>query len=155
NARGAFAHEALESSNVPDELQSLPTPVTPETADHNKQISDVTFDIGGPVLPNRAWVYASYSTQDIRLLPPAGALIDRTQLKNPSVKLNWQANKKDMISFLFFNGSKVKDGRSPGVPGIVYDAPTATFHQDNGYTDFPLHGLWKIADDRVVNSRLF
>jgi hypothetical protein len=155
NARGAFANDALESSNVPDELQNLPTPVTPETADHNKQISDVTFDVGGPLLVNRAWFYASYSAQDIRVVRKAGSLVDRTQLKNPSLKLNWQADKKDMVSFLFFNGSKVKDGRSPGVPGIVYDAPTATFHQDNGYTDFPLHGLWKIADDRVVNSHLF
>ena len=30
------------------------------------------------------------------------------------VKVNWQADKKDMVSFLFFNGSKIKDGRSPG-----------------------------------------
>ena len=39
--------------------------------------------------------------------------------------------------------------------GILFDAPTATFHQDNAYTDFPLHGLWKIADDRVMSSNLF
>ena len=75
----------------------------------------------------------------------AGALVDRTQLKNPNVKLNWQATKKDMVSFLYFDGFKIKDGRSPGITGILFDAPTATFHQDNAYTDFPLHGLWKIA----------
>jgi Carboxypeptidase regulatory-like domain/TonB-dependent Receptor Plug Domain len=155
NARAAFANDALESSNVPTELKSLATPVTPETADHNKQISDVSVDIGGPIRANQAWFYASYSAQDIQLVRRSGALLDRTKLKNPSLKLNWQADKKDMVSFLFFNGSKVKDGRSPGVPGIVYDAPTATFHQDNGYTDFPLHGLWKIADDRVISPNLF
>ena len=55
-----------------------------------------------------------------------------------------------MVSFLYFNGSKIKDGRSPATPGITFDAPTATFHQDNAYTDLPLHGLWKIADDRVI-----
>ena len=60
-----------------------------------------------------------------------------------------------MVSFLFFNGSKTKDGRSPATPGILFDAPTATFHQDNAYTDFPLHGLWKIADDRVMSSNFF
>jgi len=155
NARAAFANEALESSNVPSELKNLATPVTAETADHNKQISDVSVDIGGPIRANQAWFYASYSAQDIQLVRRSGALLDRTKLKNPSLKLNWQADRKDMVSFLFFNGSKVKDGRSPGVPGIVYDAPTATFHQDNGYTDFPLHGLWKIADDRVVSPNLF
>jgi hypothetical protein len=155
SARGAFANDALESSNVPDELANLATPVTPETADHNKQIADVSVDFGGPIRADRAWFYASYSSQDIQLVRRSGALLDRTKLKNPAVKVNWQADKKDMISFLFFNGSKVKDGRSPGIPGIVFDAPTATFHQDNAYTDFPLHGLWKIADDRVVNSNLY
>lgn len=153
--RGYFANDALESSNVPAELKSLATPVTPATADHNKQISDFGGDIGGPIHVDRAWFYASWSAQDIRLVRRAGALVDRTQLKNPEVKVNWQASKKDMLSVLFFNGSKIKDGRSPAVPGILFDAPTATFHQDNAYTDFPLHGLWKAADDRAVNSNLF
>ncbi len=93
--------------------------------------------------------------QDVRLVRRAGALVDRTQLKNPDVKLNWQATKKDMVSFLYFDGFKIKDGRSPGVTGIVFDAPTATYHQDNAYDDPPLHGLWKIADDRVFNANTF
>jgi Carboxypeptidase regulatory-like domain/TonB-dependent Receptor Plug Domain len=153
--RGYFANDSMEASNVPAELKNLATPVTAETADHNKQISDFGGEFGGPIRLDRAWFYASYSAQDIRLVRRAGALVDRTQLKDPSVKLNWQADKKDMVSFLFFNGSKIKDYRSPGLPGILFDAPSATFHQDNAYTDFPLHGLWKIANDRVINPNLF
>jgi len=151
-ARGYFANDALEASNVPAELQAT---VTPETADHNKQISDIGAEFGGPIRSNRAWFYASYSSQDIQLVRRAGGVIDRTTLKNPEVKVNWQASPKDMLSFVYFNGSKVKDYRSPAVPGILFDAPTATFHQDNGYTDSPFHGLWKIADDRVINPNLF
>ena len=151
--RGYFDNDAMEGSNVPDELKA--TGVTPDTADHNKQISDYGFDVGGPILRDKAWFYGSYSLQDVRLVRRAGALVDRTQLKNPTVKLNWQATKQDMISFLFFDGFKIKDGRSPGVTGIVFDAPTATFHQDNAYTDFPLHGLWKIGDDRTFGTNLF
>jgi hypothetical protein len=151
--RGYFDNDKLESSNVPDEL--LATGVTPETSDHNKQISDYGFDLGGPILKEKAWFYGSYSLQDVRLVRRAGALVDRTQLKNPNVKLNWQATKKDMVSFLYFDGFKIKDGRSPGISGILFDAPTATFHQDNAYADNPFHGLWKIADDRVVNSNMF
>ena len=71
------------------------------------------------------------------------------------MKVNWQATPKDMVSFLYFNGFKIKDNRSPGTPGITIDAPTATFHQDNAYTDNPLHGLFKLADDRVVSSNMF
>ena len=60
-----------------------------------------------------------------------------------------------MVSFLYFDGFKIKDNRSPGTAGITFDAPTATFHQDNAYTDNPLHGLWKLADDRVLSSNMF
>jgi hypothetical protein len=151
--RGYFDNESMESDNVPDELRS--TGVTHATSDHNKEISDYGFDLGGPLLKDRAWFYGSYSIQDIQLVRRAGALIDQTKLKNPNVKLNWQATKKDMVSGLYFDGFKIKEGRSPGISGILFDAPSATFHQDNSYTDNPLHGLWKLADDRVVTSNMF
>ena len=54
--RGYFANDALESSNVPDELSG--DGVTPDTADHNKQISDYGVDIGGPIMRDNAWFYA-------------------------------------------------------------------------------------------------
>jgi hypothetical protein len=151
--RGYFDNESMEADNVPDELRA--TGVTHETSDHNKQISDYGFDLGGPILRDKAWFYGSYSLQDVRLVRRAGALVDRTQIKNPTVKINWQATKKDMVSFLYFDGFKIKDGRSPGVTGITFDAATATYHQDNAYTDFPLHGLWKIGDDRTFGNSLF
>jgi hypothetical protein len=151
--RAYYDDENMEWSNVPDELAAQG--VTPETADHNQQISDIGFDIGGPIWRDKAWFYGSYSIQDVRLVRRAGGLIDRTQLKNPTVKLNWQATSADMISFLYFDGFKIKDGRSPGVTGILFDAPTATFHQDNAYEDNPFHGLWKIADDHVFGTNMF
>jgi TonB-dependent Receptor Plug Domain len=151
--RGYFDNHAMESSNVPAELAA--TGVTTDTSDHNKEISDYGFDLGGPILRDKAWFYGSYSLQDVQLVRRAGALVDQTKLKNPDVKLNWQATKKDMVSFLYFDGFKIKDGRSPGVAGILFDAPSATYHQDNAYTDAKLHGLWKLSDDRVIGSNMF
>jgi len=151
--RGYYDDENMESDNVPDELRAAG--VTHETSDHNKQISDYGFDLGGPILRDKAWFFGSYSIQDVRLVRRAGALVDRTVLKNPTVKLNWQATRNDMVSFLYFDGFKIKDGRSPGVSGILFDAPTATFHQDNAYTDSPFHGLWKIGNDRTFGSNMF
>src|SRR5205823_1368281 len=108
-ARGYYADHNLEASNVPDELKLGATPVTAQTADHNQQLSDYGADIGGPILVDRAWFYGSYSSQDIRLARRAGALIDRTQLKDPEIKLNWQANRKDMQA-----GRSLTTGRSYG-----------------------------------------
>ena len=71
------------------------------------------------------------------------------------MKLNWQATVKDMVSFLYFDGFKIKDNRSPGTSGITFDAPTATFHQDNAYSDSPFHGFYKLADDRVITPNMF
>lgn len=155
NARGYFTNNSLEASNVPAELQTGPAPVTAATADHTTQITDYGFDVGGPILMDRAWFYGSYSSQDVRLYRRTSAIVDKTLLRDPEVKVNWQAGRKDMISFLFFNGSKIKDNRSPATAGITFDAPTATFHQDNAYTDNPLHGLWRVSNDHVVNGGLF
>jgi hypothetical protein len=151
--RGYFDNDAMEWSNVP--AVRAAGGVTPATAEHNQRISDFGGDIGGPLMREKAWFYGSYSVQDVRLVRRTGSLVDRTQLKNPNVKVNWQASRKDMVSFLYFDGFKIKDNRSPGTPGITSDAPTATFHQDNAYTDNPLHGLWKLADDRVLASNMF
>ncbi len=152
-AHSYFDNDSMEASNVPAELAAKG--VTPETADHNKQISAYGFEVGGPLVRDTAWFYGSYSAQDVRLVRRTGTLVDRTQVKNPNVKLNWQADAKDMVSFLYFDGFKIKDNRSPGTSGITFDAPTATFHQDNAYSSNPLHGLFKVADDRVIRPNLF
>jgi Carboxypeptidase regulatory-like domain len=152
-AHSYFDNDSMEASNVPAELSAKG--VTPDTADHNKQISDYGFEIGGPLVRDTAWFYGSYSAQDVRLVRRTGTLVDRTQVKNPDVKVNWQATSKDMFSVLYFNGFKIKDNRSPGTSGITFDAPTATFHQDNAYSSNPLHGLFKLADDRVLRSNIF
>lgn len=153
--RGYLSNNSMESSNVPAELKALATPITPENADHTLQTSDWGFDLGGPLMRDRAWFYASMSRQDIRIFKRSTKAEDRTRLNNPQVKVNWQATKKDLVNFLFFNGFKVKSGRSNTANASTFEAFEATLHQDNAYADNPLHGLFKIGDDRVVNSNMF
>jgi hypothetical protein len=150
-ARGYFTNDGLEGSNVPDELLALG--VTPETADHNDQISDYGFDLGGPIVRDRAWVWGSWTQQDIRLIRSAGALRDRTILKTYNVKGNWQATNKDMVTVLWFLGDKLKYGRGTGDAQVL--APTATWNQGNAYPENRPHGLLKFENNHVFSSNLF
>ncbi len=150
-ARGYYTHDALEGTNVPDELRALG--VTGETADHNDQISDYGFDIGGPIVKDKAWAWGSWTQQDIRLIRGAGAVADRTILKTTNIKGNWQATNSDMVSVLYFNGDKLKYGRSTGDAQVI--AATALWNQGNAYPDGWPHGLLKFENNHVFNANWF
>ena len=144
--------KGLEASNVPDELAARTPPVTPDTADHNKQIGDYSFEIGGPIARDKAWFFGSWVYEDIRLVRSAGNLIDKTVLKTTNIKGNWQATKDDMVSVLWFLGAKEKTGRSPGDAGILFDASTATWEQGGSYVEGRPQGLLKVEDNHVFGS---
>jgi hypothetical protein len=165
--RGYFTHDDMEAQNVPDELVNLAPiyrdpplntrPTTPETANHNKQVADYGFDLGGPIIKDKLWFWGSWGKQDIRLVRSAGALIDKTLLKDYNVKLNWQASSRDMVSLLWFQGAKEKFGRGTGAPGCngCIEAETATWNQGASYPEGKPPGLWKIEDNHVFNPSFF
>ncbi|MFB3854369.1 MAG: carboxypeptidase regulatory-like domain-containing protein [Vicinamibacterales bacterium] len=150
-ARGYFTNDKLEGSNLPDELAARG--VTPASADHNDQISEYGFDIGGPIWRDRAWFWGSIAQQDIRLVRSAGNIVDKTVLKTYNVKGNWQATSKDNISVLWFLGAKEKFGRFTGDAQVL--APTSTWNQGNLYPDNRPSGLLKFEDNRVFTNSLF
>ena len=150
-ARGYFTGDSLEASNVPDELAALG--VTPETANHNDQISDYGFDLGGPILRNRAWAWGSWTKQDIRLIRSAGNILDRTILKTYNLKGTWQAAQSDTINVLWFNGEKQKFGRGTGDAQVL--APTATWNQGNAYPENRPHGLLKFENNHTFSPTTF
>jgi TonB-dependent Receptor Plug Domain len=150
-ARGYFTGEDLEATNIPDELAARG--ITGDTADHNKQISEVGIDVGGPIVKEKLFFWGSIAKQDIRLFRQSANGVDQTILKTYNAKINWQATEKDNVNFLFFNGDKVKHGRAPGYAG--FEPASARFEQHNYYEDNPLHGLWKWEDNRVWSSSLF
>jgi len=150
--RGYFTNDSLEAVNIPDELRARG--VTAATADHSVQISDYGVDLGGPILRDRLWFHGSYSEQDVRLI--RARLPDRTRLTSPNVKVTWKASARDLVSFLYFDGDKVKTGRQPsGTASILFPAATALQTQRNAYADNPFHGLWKLEDNHTVGSSLF
>ena len=151
-ARGYFTSDGLESDNLPDELRAAG--VSPADADHASQITDYGFDLGGPLLRDRLWFHGSYAEQDVRLV--RRGLVDRTRIKSSHFKVNWQATSRDLVSFLYLDGDKQKDGRTPsGTASILFPAATALQNQHNAYADNPFHGLWKVEDNHTFGSALF
>jgi hypothetical protein len=150
-ARGYFTNDALEWSNVPGELQGIG--VTPATADHNEQISDYGFDLSGPILRDRAWFYAGWTEQDIRLVRQAGRVQDRTILRTTNLKGNWQATDRHMFSVLWFNGVKDKFGRATGRADI--EPESARWNQGGFYPENRPRGLLKVQDDWVISPTNF
>lgn len=152
-AKGVFTNDSLEGCNVPGELTARN--FTCDTADHNDQISEYGFDAGGPLWKDRAWVWGSWVTQDIRLVRSAGGfnIIDRTMLKTVNLKGNWQATKSDMVSVLWFLGAKEKANRATGRQQV--EPSSARWFQGNAFPEGKPHGLLKFQDDRVMSANNF
>jgi hypothetical protein len=113
NAFNGAAHfygagEGLQASNLPDEL--LPLAGASGKGNRIKELTDVGFDLGGPVVRDRLWVWGSYGYTDGTLYTLNGDP-DRTELENVAVKVTGQVNPSIRPEFLFFRGNKTKNGR--------------------------------------------
>jgi hypothetical protein len=159
NAVGYFTHDKLQSSNLPDELASDPRLQGSDKADHTEQISDYNFDLGGPIVKDRLWVWGSWGREDIRVKRLTQSR-DKTELITKTAKLNWQASGQDMISAFWFLGSKIKIGRG-GAAGAAALGGAGLQEADEFLTDqgdlFPghPHGLSKIEWNRTFSPNFF
>src|SRR3989442_1546568 len=143
SARYDISDTNLESSNLPDELKNDSRLGGADKANHTDRITNRGFDIGGPIMKDKLWFWASYGKQDIKIVK-LNQTTDETFLKNTNAKVNWAATRKDEVSFFYFNGAKEKLGRSPGTTGNEDDS--FLWNQGNFYPldEFlhPLHSLW-------------
>src|SRR5262245_17548787 len=158
SVRGFLANHKLQSHNLPDELQDDPRFDESNNANHTDQIWDWGAELGGPIVKDKLWGWASYGKNDIRIVRLSQTK-DRTILKNWNAKLNWQASQNDMFSVFWFNGAKVKIGRDPGV---VTNEPTSfLWNQGNFYPEegcgvpCGLHGLWKAEWNHTFSPNFY
>jgi hypothetical protein len=150
-AVGYFTHDDLQWSNIPDELRRDARLLGNDKADHTEQISDYNFDLGGPILKDKLWVWGSWGREDIRIKRLTQTR-DKTELITKTAKLNWQASSKDMISAFWFLGSKIKIGRSPG--SGLSEADSFLWDQGDFFPRHP-HGLNKVEWNRTFTPSFF
>jgi hypothetical protein len=144
---GYFTHDDLQWANLPAELVGDPRLQGSDKADHTEQIFDWSADLGGPIFKDKLWFYGSLARNDIRIKNLLQAP-DKTNLKNYSAKLNWQASSSDMVSFFWFLGEKTKAGRASvagfnQLDGTLWD-------QGGSYPGEP-HGLTKLEWNHVFS----
>ena len=123
------AGEGLQSRNLPDDLADL----AGETGKGNrmKDLTDVGFDLGGPVLRNRWWAWGSFGRTESTLFTLNGDP-DSTTLENVALKSTAQLTPRIRPEFLFFRGNKTKIGRGASplrAPETTWDqsGPTPLF----------------------------
>jgi len=158
--KGSFKYNidnnAMEANNLPSELKGDARLAGADKANHTKQIYDIGFDVGGPIIKDKLWFWGSYGRNDIRIIR-LNQTNDRTILKNTNAKISWSATSADQVSGFYFNGAKEKFGRSPGQAGTEDDSflwNQGNFYPEDGFLH-PLHGLWKIEDNHVFGPNLY
>ncbi|HEX6739844.1 MAG TPA: TonB-dependent receptor [Vicinamibacteria bacterium] len=147
-----FAHDKLQWSNLPDELQGDARLAGSDKADHTDQINDISFDLGGPVVKDKLWFYGSYGKNDIRIVR-LNQTADKTLLKNYSAKLNWQATDADMVSAFWFQGAKETIGRAGAAP--VSQALEGTLWNQGDASSSGPPGLSKLEWNHIVGPSFF
>ena len=110
--RGYFGNESLQRNNLSPELARAIGGES-EKGNRMEQYADYGFEVGGPILKNRIWGWASWGETDIRLRTLIDTL-DRTTLTNRAVKVQAQVADGFRVGFTHFNGAKTKLGRDAG-----------------------------------------
>jgi hypothetical protein len=157
-ARYLISHDSLQRSNLPAELANDPRLQNADgsyrdKADHIQQIADYGFDVGGPILKDKLWFYASWGKQDVRLVRLDGTA-DKTLLPGYNAKLNWQATPGTVVSLFHFKAAKEKYGRAGG-SGLT-EADSYLFDQSFLSQKGGLPGgLWKIEVNETFSPNFF
>jgi hypothetical protein len=161
NVYFALNNHNMESTNLPDELKSdsrlaLPGGGFADKANHTDSIRNRGFDIGGPIVKDKLWFWASFGKQNIDIVR-LNQTSDKTVLTNTNAKINWSPTANDQVSGFYFNGAKEKFGRAVGY--VTNEPASFNWNQGNFYPEegvlHPLHGLWKVEDNHTFGSNLF
>ena len=135
-------HGSARFFDTPNQLEARPTTVAggapSNSVDH---IDDFGIEAGGPLLPDRAWLWGSYGKDQIDKL--VAGETDRTTLENYAGKLNVQPIEANAFTLFFFRGDKDVFGRNASPT-----RPQPTTWDQTGPTT-----IWKGDDTQVFSPQ--
>jgi Carboxypeptidase regulatory-like domain/TonB-dependent Receptor Plug Domain len=112
SARYFYEDEALQAVNISPSLAAALGNTSGE-GNRTDKYNDYGFDLGGPLLRDRVWVWGAMAWTNINLLTLTGDL-DKTTFKNYAFKADGQVNRSVRGNFTFYENNKVKNGRNVG-----------------------------------------
>jgi hypothetical protein len=143
SARYYFENDTLQAVNISPELAAALGNTTGK-GNRTDKYDDYGFELGGPLLRDRVWIWGTLARTNINLLTLTGDL-DKTTFKNYALKVDGQLNKSIRGNFTFYENNKVKNGRNVGPL-----RPPETAWDQTGPTKY-----YKGEGNFVAGSRLF
>ena len=157
-ARYYVTDEKLESQNVTDELRRQGA----GAGNPIQNIKDFGFEVGGPIVRNRAWFWGSRARNDIKvgvigfLIDPAGDPNDRnnlqtdlTRLDDTNIKLNYQFNRNNKTTGFWSRGDKIRNAR-----GVSSTTPIESATRQSGPSDiYRLQHQWVVTDSLTLDAQ--
>jgi hypothetical protein len=143
SARYYFENDALQAVNISPSLAEALGNTTGK-GNRTDKYDDYGFDLGGPLLRDRIWIWGNLARTNINLLTLTGDL-DKTTFKNYAFKTDGQLNQAVRGNFTYYENNKVKTGRNVGPT-----RPPETAWDQTGPTKY-----YKGEGNFVAGSRLF
>ncbi len=143
DVRTYFENDSLQSVNISPELAAALGNTTGK-GNRTDKYFDRGFDLGGPLLKDRVWIWGMLGQTDINLLTLTGDP-DNTIFKNYALKADGQITPSIRGNFTFYENNKVKNGRSAGPT-----RPPETTWDQTGPTKY-----YKGEGNFVVGAKLF
>jgi hypothetical protein len=111
------------------------------------KIEDWGFELGGPIVKDKLWLWGSYSKPKIDLLTVSD-FFDKTTLEDYNAKLNWQVSQANALTGFVWNSDKVKLGRNAGP-----SRPQETTFDQSKFGPSPT--AYKLEDTHIFSSNFY
>jgi hypothetical protein len=143
NASYFYAGDSLQGDNTPDELATIGA-----KSNRLDEVKDYGFDLGGPIIKDKLFVWGAYRKNEIGLITTANTL-DFTELEDFNFKANMNWTSAHESQFGYFQGEKSKSGRAAF--SVAIQAPDTLW--DQAGTDTILPGIWTGQHTWIPNDR--
>jgi hypothetical protein len=152
-----FENEGLQGNNMDPTLAQriggstadcAASGFTKHCGNRTDKYLDDGFDLGGPLLKDKIWVWGRIGRTDVKILTLTG-VPDETILNNYAFKADAQATETTRVNFTFFEGNKTKNGR-----GASAFHPSETTWLQTGPTRlFKGEGNWVLGQNLFAAAR--